>query len=496
MVKTVKNDGKTYYEKKVIPFIDKIKKHINKNILGKRYETALSLIGVLSNLLYNTNQYFVDEELEQYTYFLSENILCPTTIGDVDDNKILFYDGFGLDNRGLAQIYLKGLCKNGYEVIYVVEESRQNNIPEIKSVLSRFKSKIVFIEDDTIINKAKKIQNIIMDYKPANAFIYTYPSDTAAIIAFESVCGKIKKYLINLTDHAFWLGRNSFDYIVEFRDYGASISLYERKIEVNKIIKLPFYPNIGFDLSFEGFPFQFDKEKQAVFFSGGSLYKTFGENDRYYKLVDRILSRYNNLIFWYAGSGDFSKLETLKNKFTERVFFTQERRDLYQILRNCKFYLSTYPICGGLMFQYAAVAQRVPLTLYHDEISSDFLINQSNLAIEFKDEDSLIKELDKMMTDKDYLEHKQKIVTESVIAENSFNERLRSLLQNNSTAIPIEFRQVDKEKLTKVYLNKINFMFVANTLANKNVKIGLKYYPVYYLTGIAKKIKNKIFKKI
>lgn len=490
------NGGQEYYEKKVIPFIDQLKNKINKNISGKRYEKALTLIGVLSNLLYNTNQYFVDEELERYTECLAETILCRTTLDSVDGNKVLFYDGFGLDNRGLAQIYLKGLCKNGYEVIYAVDKSRQDYIPEIKSVLSKFKSEIVFIENGTIINKAKKLREIITEYKPKSAFIYTYPSDTASIIAFESVCGEIKKYLINLTDHAFWLGRNSFDYIIEFRDYGASISLRDRNIKKDKIVKLPFYPNIDVDLNFEGFPFDFDREKQEVFFSGGGLYKTFGENDRYYKLVERILNRYDNLVFWYAGGGDCSKLETLKDKFKDRVFFTQERKDLYQVLRNCKFYLSTYPICGGLMFQYAAIACRVPLTLYHDEISSDFLLRQNNLAIEFKDEECLMEELDKIMSDKLYLEQKQRIVAESVLTENSFNERLNGLLQNNNTDIPIEFRQVDKEKLTRVYLNKINFAFVSNILADKHVKIGLRYYPIYYLSGVAKKIRKKIFKKI
>ena len=44
-------------------------------------------------------------------------------------------------------------------------------------------------------------------------------------------------------------------------------------------------------------------------------------------------------------------------------------------LEKSYFYLSTYPICGGLMFQYAASAGKVPVTLKYDEdLTKGFLL--------------------------------------------------------------------------------------------------------------------------
>ena len=39
-------------------------------------------------------------------------------IEDVNIKTVLFYDGFGLDSRGLAYVYLKALVNLGYKVIF------------------------------------------------------------------------------------------------------------------------------------------------------------------------------------------------------------------------------------------------------------------------------------------------------------------------------------------------------------------------------------------
>lgn len=484
-----------YYEKKAIPFIEKIKNKIGKKIKKGKYKESIELIKVLSEFLYQTNQYFVDEELENYTQVLSDLTIGSMEIDSVDDNKVLFYDGFGLDNRGLAQIYLKALARNGYQIIYVVDEERKPFVTETLSLISNNGSKAIFVKENDQILKAQSIKDVVVLEKPKSAFFYSTPNDVSGIMAFESVYGKVKKYLINLTDHAYWLGAKLFDYIVEFRDYGADISSRFRKVSIDKIIKLPFYPNVNTEQEFLGFPFDVDLEKQRVFFSGGALYKTFGDNDRYYKLVEKILQRHSDLVFWYGGSGDFSKLENLKQKFPKRVYYTTERKDLYQLLTHCAFYLSTYPICGGLMFQYSAVAKKVPITLHHDDISSDFLINQSDLLVEFDTEEELLSELDKMLTDDRYLKQKEDRVFNSVLTEEQFNVALDKIIKGCDSGLSITYKESDINKLTEVYIKDFNFKKMAKILATKNVAVGLKYYPIYYVKGALGKIKNQLRKK-
>ena len=50
------------------------------------------------------------------------------------------------------------------------------------------------------------------------------------------------------------------------------------------------------------------------------------------------------------------EMKKIIKKYPNRAYLTPERSDLYQVLKHSVFYLSTYPLCGGLMYQYAAKA--------------------------------------------------------------------------------------------------------------------------------------------
>lgn len=53
-------------------------------------------------------------------------------------NVILFYDGFGMDMRGLAIIYLKALAELGYKIIYVTNARAKGKQPMLFSVLQPY----------------------------------------------------------------------------------------------------------------------------------------------------------------------------------------------------------------------------------------------------------------------------------------------------------------------------------------------------------------------
>lgn len=86
--------------------VEKLQEKIKECIKTKRINDALILINLCADILYNYNQNFVDDFLEKTIHKISEEILGSSQSIEVEHNKVVFYDGFGFDRRGLAQIYI------------------------------------------------------------------------------------------------------------------------------------------------------------------------------------------------------------------------------------------------------------------------------------------------------------------------------------------------------------------------------------------------------
>ena len=127
----------------VLHIVDKLKCGIKSEIKKKNYEAALELILNCANILYQTNLYYVDEELEGYLKEIANKMEILSPIGKKTD-VIFFYDGFGLNSRGLAQIYIKALCQIK-KVIYITYEDRKENIPDIQNIINKNDGRILYI---------------------------------------------------------------------------------------------------------------------------------------------------------------------------------------------------------------------------------------------------------------------------------------------------------------------------------------------------------------
>ena len=75
-----------------------------------------------------------------------------------------------------------------------------------------------------ILKKIKQLNNFIQDEKTGHFFFYSYPDDVVATSVMNAYDGILRRYQVNLTDHAFWLGAKPVDICIEFRDYGAIVS--------------------------------------------------------------------------------------------------------------------------------------------------------------------------------------------------------------------------------------------------------------------------------
>ena len=448
--------------------VDKMKYNISKELDKGNMEASISQISTCAKILYETNQTYYDQFLEEKLIEISDRLNINVNKYSAQKDTILFFDSFGLENRGLAQIYLKAFLNIG-KIIYVTYKKYKDNIPKLKAIVeANNQNKIYYLEDKGYLGKIKELAQIFENEQPLHIINYSTPWEVVLPIASHSYRNFTKRYLINLTDHAFWLGSQLIDYCIEFRDYGAFISNKYRNICKSKIVCLPYYPVIDLNKEFEGFPFPYDENKQKIVFSGGNIYKTISKDNLYYKIIDYILSNFSDVIFWYAGSGDpilYDNFNKLKSKYPTQLYVTKERKDLYQVLRKCYFYLSTYPVCGGLMMQYAAIAKKLPITLKQDNLVDDLLINQNNLEVMFDNYELLIKEINKLLKDNSYLKRKELKLENSVISEKEFQEQLYFLINTGKTKYKLDYKQINTEEFRKGYLQRLSIFDVYNFIS-------------------------------
>lgn len=476
-------------------YIDKFKRIIRTNLNSDKQKEAMIASRVLSNLLYCWNQVYVDIELEDYLKLICGNVLVKCNYVS-QENCIMFYDGFGNDIRGLAISYIKALPKNKYKIIYICPDSSKGRIEHIESELIKTKSEIIYISSQLgYVEKAKMIDIIFKDKKPKHAFLYTKPDDVAACIAFYNNDSSYR-YLINLTDHAYWLGIHAADYFIHGREVGASISKYERLIDESKIVRLDCAPYINDCIDHIECPFNIYKDDYI--FTGGALYKTFGDEDLlYYKTVSYILDKYPQIKFLYAGKGDDIELKKLAKKYNNRVFHIEERPDFFEILRNCKLYINSYPMFGGLMMRYAALAKKVPITLKHGGDSDGILVNQETLGIEFSNYEDYIEEINKLLIDDNYRTKKEDLVSKSVITEEDFARNLKLLIEEQKTEYVFdELPRYDTTQFREEFKKRYNKSSLYIDIAQKRNLCLFKYFPIEFIIGSCIRIKDIINGKL
>ena len=471
--------------------VKKLKRVIDAAIEKSQFEKALSSISVSADMLYISNQYYCDEDLENGILKISNKLFPEKAEMQPDDSVIVFYDGFGLNTRGLAQIYLKALSKIG-KVIYVTDERHKVRIPDIQRIVLE-SGRICYLKKSSFTQQIFELNGIIENVRPKYIFMYTLPGDVVAPVVLNRYKGIAKRFQINLTDHAFWLGVNSFDYCLEFRNYGATITNKYRGISLENIKILPFYPLINFNSEFKGYPFIFNEDKQKLIFSGGALYKTLGGGNKYYNLVNYLLEKYSDVVFWYAGSGDSTEIKKIIDRFPGRAFLTAERDDLFQVLKRCYFYLSTYPVSGGLMFQYSAMAGKIPLTLKFDDCDSDFLINQEQLNIEYNSYEDVCDRIDYLMNNPLYVEQASNLLKSSVIAPEVFEKQLKNILESGYSDYKVNIGDYDTESFRETYLERLKRSDINFCIAQKKfLKYGVKIFPVKTAVGCFKKLFKKL----
>lgn len=481
------NKDKSYakFVKEIKSIYLKLRKQAEKEYNNQNYEMSLKYIKTLSRYMYIYNLIYCDNKMEKLLSNISKKVIA---IKPYDSNKknVLYYDFIGLDRRGLSYIYIKALVRLGYRVIYITENKKKSEYSGIEKMVLDSGGKIYVIDGSEEIKKAKRIAYIVQAERPESMFIYASCDDVAMMLVSYACENINQRYMINLTDHAFWIGTKALDYCIEFREMGYVKSCQKRHIPKEKLMILPYYPINLDEKVFKGF--SFSTEGKRIIYSGGSIYKIEG-SDKYLKIISHILDRYNDTIIYYTGKGKSAEKikEWIKdNNYANRFILQSEREDFAEVMKRCYFYLNTYPLEGGLMTQYAVKNGKLPVTLADVPAHvRELLINcPEDCEYITNDYNKIIHLIDKLLQDENELKRMEQDLNQMIMTEEKFASGLKDCIIKHETKYKGNAEKNDYYDYTKISLertgndyvlliNTLN-MYIPNLVKNRFVWLYLK----------------------
>lgn len=467
----------------------KIQYYINR---GKIFD-ALKVLRFCAQDKYYLNDILCDDDLE---HFLCEiACLINTVIYEPekrDKKVVVFYDQVSLYGRVLSRVYLEGLNSiKDIKLIYISYKHRaendylykycENNGIEYYDIGKRY----------SYVSLLKLI-NLFKDIKPDIVLSQNHADDFVGVIANLCLEKKARRYLINITDHAFWIGKTAYDKIIEFRDFGAYVSTSLRNIPETSLIKLPYYA-ADLNVPFQGFPF--DAKNKRVVLSGGSLYKVQG-SDLFFDVIKHILDNYDDTVFYFLGNGckDYVFEKLNDKRYLNRVFVDNERMDLDEVIKRSYIYVNTYPLIGGLMTLYSMKNGVVPFTLVATDSPAndirDFVVSDKYIFY-YEDMDSLIKAIDSVMRDTQKHQNLCRFVKKYGVNKSLFNISLGNLISKEKTDFLINIRDMDYSKQRKMYLASFNDNIPIALFSCGSFFLAYRQ-PVMYIKGFIKLVNRKI----
>lgn len=459
------------------------------------YSWAMDMISNAAMLMYNFNIIYCDDELEILSKKVSIKILKQNKKNIVrKKNKVVFYDYFSIDNRGVTEQYLQGLMDNDYEILYITLQEKIEDMHNIIQKINSYKKADIYFVKKMKYEACNEIVEKILEFQPSKILYHSAPWDVIGYVTLSFFDkSKIDRFLINLTDHAFWLGRDCVDYILEFRSYGANISIDHRNIEGKKLFIIPYYPIQNSEIEFQGFPF--DAECRRIIFSGGSLYKIYGSTT-FFDIVKTILNLYPDTIFYYLGNGNVKPLIDFiqKNQFENRFFYNKERKDINEVIKRCYFYLGTFPLGGGLMSQLAVANKKIPVAFterkYLTNNIDELFVNNDDNEFTFYTLEDTYDEIKKLMESAEYYIQKTNELDNKLISTSEFSKLLYNIMENKNSIYNFRKYKIDINSFSQIYFDQENnylHSYKNYFFARKNILVFI-LFPVRFFNKVIDKL--------
>ena len=423
------------------------------------YEQCLKFIDLCSRIAYNFNFIYFDNDLENLLIEIGNKVLINKE-PDAEGNRYVFYDYFGLDSRGLTQQYIRALIALGKQFLYIL--SSEDSLKKGQNILSEIyaydKAFVHVLKKGSFLEKIQEVEKVVYSYNPQKAFLHLSPWDVVGVTFWTKF--KIRRYFINLTDHAFWLGVNSADYFLEFRPYGYKLSADARGIAKAKLLLLPYYP-IQKETEFLGFPV--DTNGKIVGFSGSAFYKIYGRSGMFFTLIKKALIENKNFIFLLAGSGNTQPINKFieENNFEGRFVLVGDRSDINEVFKHIDVFINTYPVIGGLMTQLAVLNSKPLITYTSPDLAFNFIedflrVDRRKVKSMFT-EDEFFNELNNLIKSSDYRLRNVENYKGSIPTVSEFNSQLEEYLLNPvSEEVVIDNIKINYGAIKDLYLETEN----------------------------------------
>ena len=485
--------------RRIIAGYEILKKRAFEEFNNDALELSYDTIKKASLLPIQYNWRYSDDELE----FLLDSISRKCSLLEceqifVDDNKFVLIDDF-CRSFILCIQYLDAFKEMDKSVLYVVTSSEMA-FGSSMSIIERIKSysnvEIFVVEDSlTILEKTASIYKKIIEFSPSRLFLHVNEI-SPSLLALYRLPKSIKKYIINLSDQRFWLGKNAIDFSIEFRPFGAAISHQMRGLRKEQLLMVPFYPIVD-GHTFEGFP-AITKNK-VVIFSGGDFYKTISPNKEYWVLIKRILIENPEAIILFAIKSStkqavrFIQRFIHENHFEQRFYSIGFRNDINEVFAHCDIYLGTCPTSGSLMSQLAAYNRKPILQFYLPNTSDDeteqAICYNDMFQISFTDMKRFLIEAKKLISNEQYRKTQGEKLYSAIIKKEQFLDLLNNTLLTNRSEI--EFKSVDNSFILQRWLWLEDFgytnsqSYLCEVLNNKEIR---KLFPFLWLRKSIKKL--------
>lgn len=427
-------------------------------------ERALICIKFCGFLAYNfpVLETFCDDDLEMLLLEIGGKLTGEyQTQKPPSSNRVVFYDSLSIDNSGLTQQYLRYLISEGYEVLFIVGDASQliKASDIVKEVESYEKGHLYVCPEKSQTGKIVDIMRAVGEFAPASAFLHMAPNDASGVAVF-SRCSQVKRYFINLTDHAFWLGKSCGDIFLEFRKVGYSISVRNRGIAPEKL-RINYYYPIQKTTEFQGFAF--DTKDKVIGFAGGSLYKILADKDEVFlRTIAGLLKDYDNFLFILAGWGNTSRLNSFikNNNLEKKLYYIGKRSDIDQVFKRIDIYFNTYPFMGGLMTHYAINNDKAVVGLVDPELRSlnsleGFLDLEGYITPSSQKE--FFGEASRLIADENYREDNARRFAQKKVTNEDFNSNLTTIIRDGYSNIQGNDQlELSYEKYLKLYVDYEN----------------------------------------
>lgn len=463
---------------------DQLIKSAQKGINKKKYQEAIIDLETAAFWAYSFNCFYTDENADQLLKLIALRLYPDSLLINGLSNKCVLIDSYCHDNRGLTQQYLRAMISNGMDILYICTAANTEKGKDIINELDTYhKARILHCGFGDPSERIIRIKKAINEFGPKHIFLHVKPWDATAIIACLNINGCFI-YNINLTDHAYWLGASLIDYNIEFRPYGMTVSYEKRRLSLNKLLFLPYYPVTPICTGFKGLPEL--PEKAVVFLTGGLLYKMLGKDDIFFQIMDRILDIAPYVYIYVAGFAPSflfdDKCSKMKNH--DRVFQIGVRTDIDAVFDHCDIYLSTYPMIGGLMTQYAAKHGK-PVVAYHEE--GDVMNYTEEILNNFQDEyksfsslEEMVEYATKLVIDESFRICQGRIIQEGLMDKAKFDDTFKIITETHKNIFNWGLDRIDYPSFTERYLE----------LENTNGFLATKQLVIWQRTSLIKKVRG------